>query len=196
MSFSATPRKQCWCRLYTTVTAIILRFESLSFSLPSSHSALPLFFSILFGNTAKTALVSALHCCHGDLTALVSVLHCRRGDFPWHDLSLSASPSPLISHSFTFSFCIFVGTTTKTALISALHHVTASISRFESLSFSLQSSQSPLPLFYFFILFGNNTETALVSALHCRHGDYTWHDLSLFPSTSPLISPPFPFLIF
>ena len=59
----------------------------------------------------------------------------------------------------------------------------------KSLSLSLPSSLSPLPPF----LFGNAAKTAPVSPLHQCQGDFRFHDLSLSPSPSPLLSPPFPF---
>ena len=73
--------------------------------------------------------------------------------------------------------------------------------------FSLPSSLSPLlsPLFPFFflILFANDTKTAQVSQLNRCHGDFEFHDSSLSPSPSPLLSPlfslpsyPFSFLFF
>ena len=69
-----------------------------SFSLLSSP--FPFFFFILFGNTTKTAPVSALHQCHSDLR--------------FHDSSLSPSPFPLLSPPFPFFFFTLFGNTTKT----------------------------------------------------------------------------------
>ena len=82
----------------------------------------PFFFIILFGNTTKTAPVSALHRPHVD--------------FRFHDSSLSFSPSPL---PFPFLFLILFGNTANTALVSAIHR------RHVDFSFH-ESSLSPSPL--------------------------------------------------
>jgi len=38
--------------------------------------------------------------------------------------------------------------------------------------------------------------TAPVSVLHRRHGNFRYHYLSLFPSQSPILSSPFPYVFF
>jgi len=145
------------CRSFLSIREEILDFTirvSLLlpplFSLPSSLSPLlsplfPFFFLILFANTTKTAPVSPLNWC--------------RGDFRFHDSSLSLPPLPLfLFNSFRQRYENSAGVAAKPMSRRFW------ISRFESLSFSLPSSLSPLlsPLlpFFFLILFANTTKTA------------------------------------
>jgi len=180
-------------------------------SLSSSSSSLlslPFAFLLfdLFGNTTKTAPLSALRQ--------------RHGNFRFYDLSLSSSLSSLLSLPFAFFFFILFGNTKKSAPVSALRWRHGNI-RFHDLS--LSSSPSPrlcLSFAFFFPLPGlvslfpspfsfqffmatlpkqrrcrryNTLSTAPVSALRRCHGNFKIHDLSLSSSLSCLLSLPFAF---